>query len=376
MKEVSSVNRSDFNKDLFSNIEISNNVKKELYENCKKGKRAGDLRFRYATGLTALIGVIVFGCTGIGAAAYYQSVQMRMEAMPQTEIQEYALDLENDASVTIDGSYSRKLTNLETIRVAELERKYNAEGQFPEEDVKRVATLAEWDGKSVCYVEEDHKLHLPDELTDEQILTFIDYQTKKDYVMEETNEDANNTASPYVDVTDVSESKLIELAKKDIKHLYKDANFDGWETEVVAFKPSAVDPQEGTSHDMYFVYFTPIGGSTYSERYLADYNANDLSLIAVAHDGKENWATLKSYSDAEAAERLVSDRATVLATVKAFYGFDAPDKEWSEVYYDYTDPGENDVRQNRYVFTYGSTEVDVMWNIGNEEIASIEFFKD
>ncbi|MBR6003492.1 MAG: hypothetical protein IK068_02070 [Lachnospiraceae bacterium] len=371
------MNRSELNKDLFSNIEISNNVKKELYENCKKGKRAGDIRFRYATALTALIGVIVFGCTGIGAAAYYQSVQMRMEAMPETEIQEYALDLETDTSVTIDGAYSRKLTNLENIRVAELERKYNAEGLFPEEDVKRVATLAEWDGKSVCYVEEDHKLHLPDELTDEQILTFIDYQTKKDYVMEEeAEEDAGDSPSPYMDVTDISEDKLIELAQKDLKYLFKNATFDGWESEVSAFKPSAVDPKEGTSHDMYFVYFRPIGGSTYSQRYVADYNANDLSLIAVAHDGKENWATLKSYSDAEAAERLVADRAKVLSTVKALYGYDNPDKEWSEVYYDYTDPGENDVRQNRYVFTYGGTEVDVMWNIGSEEIASLEFFND
>ena len=171
---------NNFDRELFSNIDITEEYKKELFENCKKGKRAGDLRFRYSGALCALIVTVIFGCTGAGSYAYYRSVQARMEAMPETEIHEYVLDLENDTGVTIADAYSRKLTDEEALRVAELERKYNAEATFPAEDIKRVEKLSDWDGKSVCYVEEDHKLHFPDTMTDEQLLSFIDYQTKKD----------------------------------------------------------------------------------------------------------------------------------------------------------------------------------------------------
>ena len=375
MKEVSSVNRNDQYKDLFANIEISDSVKNELYENCRKGKRAGDIKFRYATGLTALIGVLIFGGSGITAAACYQSVQSRMEAMPKAEIQEYVLDLENDTGITIDETFSRKLTDSENIRVAELERKYNAEGHFPESDVKRVATLAQWDGNSVCYVEEYHKLYLPDEMSDEQILTFIDYLTKKEYVMDGAKQDGDVVSPPYAGVSAASKDDLIALAKKDLKHLFKDADLDGWDTSVAAFKPSAENPEYGTSHDTYTVYFNPVGGSSYSNRYVVAYNMDDMSLGTVAFDGREHVSSLKSFSEAEAAERLNSDRATVLSKVQELYGLDNPDSVRSEVYFDLTDSGENDVRQNRYVIAYGSTEVDLIWDIGAKEISSIEFVK-
>lgn len=366
------MNRSNMYNNLFDNIEISDSAKKELYENCRKGKRAGDIKFRYATAFSVLIGALVLGGSGITAAACYQSVQARMEAMPKAEIQEYALDLKNDTGITIDETFSRKLTDSENVRVAELERRYNAEGHFPENDVKRVATLAQWDGNSVCYVEEDHKLYLPDELSDEQILTFIDYLTKKDYVLDGAKKDGDAAASPYAEISD---DKLIELAKKDIKHLIKDAELDGWETKVTAFKPSAENPEYGTSHDTYTVFFNPIGGSSYSNRYVVAYNMDDMSLGTVAFDGREHLASLKSFSDAEAAERLDSDKAAVLSKVQELYGLDNPDNVRSEVYYDLTAAGENDVRQNRYVITYGSTEVDLIWDIGAREISSIEFVR-
>jgi len=47
-----------------------------------------------------------------------------------------------------------------------------------------------------------------------------------------------------------------------------------------------------------------------------------------------------------------------------------------EVYYDYTDPGENDARQGRYVMYFGNVNVDIMWDLGTEKIASIEIFNE
>ena len=57
------------NKDLISNIEISDDMKRSIYRNCIKGKRSADFRFKYATVLTALIIVAVFGVFSIGASA-------------------------------------------------------------------------------------------------------------------------------------------------------------------------------------------------------------------------------------------------------------------------------------------------------------------
>ncbi len=373
MMEVSSVN--NINKDLFSNIEISNKAKKEIYENCLKGKRAGDIRFRYAGLLTAMIGALVIGSTGIGTYAYYQSVQARMESMPAEEVREYVLDLEHDTAVTIDDAYSRKLTDEESLRVAELERKYNSEGMYPEENVERVDTLAEWDGKSVCYVEEDNKLHLPDEMTDEDILSFIDYSAKKDYVMDkEAEKEADDTPSPYVAVEDASEEGLVKAGYNALNRLFGKDVAKGFNTRVEAFKPSATDPSLGTGHDMYFVYYDQVGGSSYSTDYVTVFDMNDLSLIGVAVRGKEHWAALKSYTDADAAVKVKEDLPKVAAEIAFLYGYKNYDLERDEVYYDYSDPGENDARQARYVFRFGNTDVDVLWDLGSEKLASVEFF--
>ena len=137
----------------------------------------------------------------------------------------------------------------------------------------------------------------------------------------------------------------------------------------------AENPEYGTSHDTYTIFFNPIGGSSYSNRYVVAYNMDDMSLGTVAFDGREHLASLKSFSDAEATERLDSDKAAVLSKVQELYGLDNPDSVRSEVYFDLTDSGENDVRQNRYVITYGSTEVDLIWDIGTREISSIEFVR-
>jgi len=373
--------KNEFSKDLLSNIEISSDLQKEIYENCKKGKRAGDLRFRYSGVITALIVILIFGTTGAGSYAYYRSVQSRMEAMPDFEIKEYSLDLENDTGVTIDEAYSRNLTNEETLRMAELERKYNAEGVFPEGEVKRVATLAEWDGESVCYVEEDHKLHLPDKMTDEQLLLFIDYQTKKDYVMKQEveemwEEEGVNTPSPYVDVENVTEEKLIEMSREPLEKLFGKGTAEGWEPVVQAFKPSAAHPEDGTDHDMYNVIWNQVGGSSNSTDYIVVYNMNDLSLIGVAIRGREHWAGLQSFTDAEAKAKVETDLPKVCAEIERLYGYKNYDSEWHEVYYDYTDPGENDARQTRYVFKFGNKTVDVMWDLGAEKLASVEFFNE
>lgn len=375
------MNRYDIDKDLFSNIEISNDIKLELYRNCKKGKRTADLRFKYAGVLTALIVILIVGSTGIGAKACYDGIKSRMESMSDKEQESLKEDLQNDTGVTIDGSWSRKLTNDEELRMAELERQYYDLGVYPETEVKRLKTLDEWDGKTLCYIEEDHLLHLPKkEMDDEQLLLFIDYTAKKDYVMEKEaqeyfEEENIKVEDPYVDVDHASEQDIIDLG---YKHLVKFLGYelsDEWHARVEAFKPSEVDPGCGTYHDMYTIYWEKSSGSPNSTDYVVVLGMHDLEFRVAAIGGREHWAGLGSYTDEEALKKAKEDKAKVLEKLKSLYGYSGqPDREKMEAYHEYDDYG--DTRQIRYVFYYGKEEVGVTWDLADEKMASVEIWNE
>lgn len=383
MKEVSSVNRDDFGRDLLSNIEISTADKRALYINCKKGKRAGDIRFRHAGVLTALMVIVIVGCTGIGASAAYKTYKDRLKNMSNEEVEQYSIDLSNDTGVTIDEAWSRALTNEETLRLAELEREYYGNSLFPSDEVGRVDKLSDWDGKSLCYVEEDHLLHLPEpDMTDEQLLEFIDYNAKKDYVMQQEAEEYfeeqaeenpdSVTVSPYVDVTDVDEDQIIAMGQEEVKKLFGITLGDEWEADITAFKPSLDNP-DFSNHDMYDITWSKCGASPNSTSYTVAYGMHDLRLIAVAVQGREHWATLGSLGEAEAKQKGEKDMDKILDKLDKMYGYKNPDSiDVTEVYHEYDDYG--DARQYRYVFMFGEVEVEVVWDLADEKIASVQFY--
>ncbi|MCR5701246.1 MAG: hypothetical protein K6G76_03760 [Lachnospiraceae bacterium] len=370
------MNNYNLNKGLFNNIEISDEMKEELFENCKNGKRTADVRFKHAGALTALLIAALVGGTGVGATAYYQSVMKRMESMPQEEVKEYVQDINNDFSVTISGSWSRQLTNDESLRLAELERKYYGENLFPEQEVQHVKTLSEWDGKSVCYVEEDNLLHLPDaEMSNDQLLMFIDYSAKKDYVIEkeaEKIEPEEEVASPYVDVEDISEDELIERGREYlVKFLGKDLGNE-WHARVEAFKPSESDPSVGLTHDSYTIYWEQEGATPNSTDYVVGFGMHKLDFRFVAVRGREHWATLKSYTKEEALKKGESDEAKVFKQLHEMFGLpEEPDVvKKVEAYQDYSEG--DDCRQIRYIFKYGDNPVDILWDLADEKLASVE----
>ncbi|MBP5298065.1 MAG: hypothetical protein J6Z09_02835, partial [Lachnospiraceae bacterium] len=135
------MSRYDIDKDLFDNIEIPNYIKRELYKDCKRGKRASDLRFRYAGPLTALIVMAAVGLTGFGVKAGYDTWINRVKSMPEIEKTELFEEIKNDEGVTIDEAYSRKLTNVEILKIADLEKKYYNSALFPEGEVQRLQKL-------------------------------------------------------------------------------------------------------------------------------------------------------------------------------------------------------------------------------------------
>ena len=375
------MSRYDINSDLFDNIEIPNYIKRELYKDCKRGKRAADLRFRFAGPLTALIILGAVGLTGIGAKAGYETWVKRMETMPETEKEELFEEINNDTGVTIDEAWSRKLTDVEIIKIAELENKYYNLNVYPENEVQRLEKLSDWDGKSVCYIEEDHLLHLPDtQMTEEQMLQFIDYTAKKDYLIENNSdfevddEVYEDVPSPYVDVDSATEEDIINVATPHLTKLLGWELGSEWKPRVEAFKPSTSYPED-KDHDMYSVIWEEGCATPNSTDYIVVLGMHDLNFRAVAVRGREHFATLKSYTGEAAATKGEADKTKVYKILKDMYGFPAkPDSERMELYDDYG--SENDIRQIRYVLKYNNLDVDILWDLGGERIDSLEIFPE
>ena len=370
------MNKYNLNKDLLSNIDITDDAKRELYNNCKRGKRTSDFRFKYAKALTALLIMAVIGSTGITANAFYKSVKSRLENMPKEEHAEYEYVLENDESVTITGSWSRNLSDAEVLRMAELERSYNSKALFPGEEVKHVKALADWDGNSVCFVEENNRLYFPEkEMSDEQLLQLIDYSAKLDYVIEEEAKEyaeAEDFKSPYIDVESATEQNIIDLGYSYLKEFFGIELPEGWSASVVAFKPSN-DYPEDTEHDMYTIYWRQDGGTSVSKQYVLVLGMHDLSFRVAAVQGREYEATLKSYTNAEALEIAETAKPKIYKVLADKFGFTTIDRERHEAVETYgADP--DDVRQLRYVIQSGDTIFEIYWDIADERISLFELW--
>ena len=140
-----------------------------------------------------------------------------------------------------------------------------------------------------------------------------------------------------------------------------------------AFQPSACDPDAGDIHDAYYVYWEQAEGTSYSSEYVVCYGMHDMKLRVVAVGGREHWAGLGSYSEEEGMAKAEKDKEKVLTELKERYGFGKPDSERMEIYHEYDEEG--DARQARYVFTYGIFTVDVLWDLADERMASVEMLE-
>ncbi|MBR5897743.1 MAG: hypothetical protein IKZ39_09050, partial [Lachnospiraceae bacterium] len=372
------MNRRSFNKDLLSNIEITDDVKQELLENCKRGKRTSDFRFKYAKVITTLIIFGVVGSTGITANALYKSVKSRLENMPEAERSDYVYVLENDDEVTMTGNWSRNLSDSEVLRMAELERSYNAQALFPTEEVKHVKALSDWDGCSVCFVEEDNKLHFPEkEMNDEQLLQLIDYSAKLDYVIEEEAKGDAETAGvqkPYIDVDSATEQDIINLGYGYLKDFFGKDLPDGYTASVQAFVPSRDFPSE-VDRDMYFIYWRQDGGTSVSTSYVVVLGMYDLSFRVAAVQGREYEATLKSYTEKEALEIAETAKPKIYKVLADKLGYKTIDRERHETVETY-DATPDDVRQLRYVFQSGEAVFEIYWDISDEKLSMYELWPE
>ena len=318
-------------KNILSNIEISDDMKRSIYSDCIKQKRTKDFTFRYSGLLSVLIGLVIFGTLSIGAAAAVISVKQRMEEMPEEEYEDYAYEVENDTFITTDEGYSRELTDSEIARIIKLERDYYDNGVFPKEAMAHLETKDELKDGQMAYVAEDNLIYLPDgEMSDEQLLQYIDHDTKKWYVnaqaLEEEGFDTGINSQLSYESTPITPGSTEETVRQKaeaylMEYLGVDISADP--TWIVIVDHFEADPEI----DMDATYMVDVSKKStgYATGYQIELKASDLSLLMLNTYGYQFELEAKRYSfdEADAMEADVVESAK--AMLHEIFGADEPD---------------------------------------------------
>ncbi len=272
--------RNSIDKRILSNIEISDQMKQDILEGCKEGARAGDIKFRYSTALMAVILVAAFSLTTVSVSAAVITFKQRLQGMSESEVAAYTTEVDKDTFVSLDEGFSRGLSKSEIERSLVLERKYYDDGIFPEKEMAHYKTNDERADDEVAYVEEDNMVYLPaDDMSDDQLLQYIDHDAKKRYVNiqnleAEGVEPGRGVALESTKVEEGSgESKAVDVAKKLIEKSYGVDIDDSYVVLVSYFGEE--DDEEIPVYNL-FIYQPGLG---YGDEYNVRVKADDFSVM-------------------------------------------------------------------------------------------------
>ena len=367
--------KHDIDKNLISNIEISDEMRESLIQDVKSGKRSKDTRFRYSTALTALcvIGVLVIG--GGSASAAYISYKNRVNDMPQEEKQEYAEELGNDTYNAVDESMTRSLTRSEKERLAELQNSYYKDGVFPKENMLFLEKLSELKPDMLAYVKEDNMIHLPEgEMTDEQLLQYIDHEAKYVYTMEENTEQADTEQT-----SEENEVKTVKVSAKDeetlkqdtkdlIQKIYGEEVNDSWFFDACETDWSETEGYD-ESLDGYEINWSESDAPNAKTYQITIPKKSDGRFI-INRYGMDVFASCEDYTWEEAQEYLPQGEETVKKFVKDNFGLGEPDR----IEYGGTSTVDGEPTESAWIayeLYYGDDRVVVHWLISTNEVNSI-----
>lgn len=182
-------------KEVVGKLHIKKEMEEEILKNVKKaeleqenGKKPGSKK-RWQTIAAAAAGVVVIA--GLGGASVHAVVNSlvrdRMDSVPQETLEEMAEQL--DSAHTVASGYSREFTESEKERQRELTKAYQ-NGTFPEAELVRVKNRSQIDEDTFCYISGEDCYNIPErELTDEEILQYIDFIQKMDYALQKRYEE-------------------------------------------------------------------------------------------------------------------------------------------------------------------------------------------
>ena len=177
-------------KNILDTVQLSEQDQNRIINACQKGRHVDNKWFLYSGRIAAAIVIAVVATTSVTAYAAVSAYQAYMESMSREEVQErYENVYEGTRGWTL---YSRKLTEEEENRKAELQEEYRAGIRFPQQSMPYFNGETEEKPKDVevsfDYVNEI--CYLPDrELTEEELLQIIDLYEKANYSLQEINKE-------------------------------------------------------------------------------------------------------------------------------------------------------------------------------------------
>ena len=282
--------RNEMKSYLLSNIEISEEMKRDIYRGCRRGKTTSDFRFRHSGALMAalIIGAVALTGAGASAAAIFTFAD-RIEQMPAVEKKAYKEEVKKDTFVSIDEGFSRELTDDEITRSIKLERDYYDKGVFPKQEMAHYNKASERKADELAYVAEDNIVYMPDQMSDEQILQYIDHDAKKravniEQLKKNGDEPGRGMALESTPVKEGSkESKAVDAAKKAVKKQFGVDITDKWITLVDFFENDTFKSEKKI--DTFNVYFYQLGLG-YADQYQVLLNAKDMSILMTNKQGR------------------------------------------------------------------------------------------
>ena len=217
--------------EIWESIELPDNLDLLIKNSVEEGyKRMQDKKKRTekwrGKRMAAAVGIVVLGCAAaIPVKAFVTSlVQERMQHIPGEEIKEVESVMDSQ-EVNAD-SYSREYTQTEKERYGNLYRAY-LQGTFPQGELRQEQTQKKETADSLYYARDTSTFCLPErELTDEELLQIIEFETKRDYVLSERTEPADITAEEkqareqIAESGGITEEKAIALGTEWLHNLY------------------------------------------------------------------------------------------------------------------------------------------------------------
>ena len=388
---------------IISNLTMSEEMKQNILDNCKKGKRTNDKLFRYSK---LMVLFIAFSCVclgGLGTRAAISAVQNRMESMSDEEKDAY---LEINVISADAEHYTRAFTDTEVERLLVLQEEYK-NGSFPEETILIVDKISDINDDQLAFVKEDGRVHLPKgEMTDEQLLQLIDHDEKNKYTMETGIDEPNPYATEMTDEEivleefDISQPTTVEATTEDnvveeadqgekveiddvydcskemvLKYFGVELD-DSWEYSVYlndregdADMKEFMDSVYPDYEVVYEVEYSKDG--IINEGYQLKICGDNGRLLSINHGGS---AIAPSYTPSmeEATEKIPVGKETVIRYAEEVLGLDMDSVKLYAGFNEFMDVVTTDFCYY-YILDTNGNAYRIRWMVANDEIAEVKF---
>lgn len=369
------------NNPIISNLTMSEEMKMNILENCKKGRRTSDNLFRYSKVLATCLALFCICISGLGVRAAISAVDERLQNMSEEEKNDY---MEMNILGADADIYTRDFTESEVERILVLQEEYK-NGRFPEETIAIVETVADVGDDELAVVKEDGKVHLPQgEMTDEQLLQLIDYDEKTRYTMEIVSEEYTTEASTTeTDITETTSEQIedglwnsmdineaYDYSKDMIKKYFDVEIDDSWEFSVTQIEGELKEDKYPEYQVVYDVIFEKNG--PVDEGYHLVICGDNSQLISINHSGYVT-APDNTLSYDEALDRVPQGKDTVVSYMESKLDLDADTVKIYSGFNSFMEQVQTDFCYFMILDGAGNG-YRIRWTVETDEITEIKFY--